>query len=44
VTPQITNPPYVTEPSVRQVNEEPAGMYTFIGPVVPLYRVDPIVM
>ena len=41
---QIVHPARVTEASERQVIVAPAAIATPLGPVVPLYRVLPIVM
>ena len=44
VVPQIVKPPFTTEPSVRQVIVEPAAIDTPLGPLLPQYRIEPIVM
>jgi hypothetical protein len=42
--PQIVKPPYVTEPSAYHVNVCPCVIITLLGPLLPLYRVPPMVM
>ena len=42
--PQMIQPPLVTEPSEYQFMISPAFIMTLVGPVVPEYRVPPIVM
>ena len=40
---QMVQPSFVTEPSLRHVNVEPAATATPLGPVLPWYRVPPMV-
>ena len=42
--PQIVQPEFVQEPSDLQVIVLDAAIWTLVGPVVPLYRVLPMVM
>ena len=40
---QMVQPSFVTEKSLRHVNVEPAATATPLGPVLPWYRVPPMV-
>ena len=42
--PQMVKPASCPEPSLCHVNVLPAAIATLLGPVVPLYCVDPMVM
>ena len=44
VLPQIVKPSFVTEPSVYQNIVSPAAIATPLGPLVPAYRIEPMVM